>query len=55
MVMSTIAGGPAALAGILQGNAIVRVDGEYAKGQYGDVVAAKCKGAVGEKVELDFL
>jgi carboxyl-terminal processing protease len=55
MVMSTIAGGPAALAGILPGNGIVRVNGEYVKGQSGDVVAAKCKGEVGEKVELDFL
>ena len=45
MVMPTISGGPAALAGVLPGDATVRVDGEYVKGQSGDVMAAKCKGA----------
>lgn len=55
LVMSIVSNGPAALAGILPGDAIVKINGEYVQGESANIVANKCRGKVGEKVELDYL
>jgi carboxyl-terminal processing protease len=55
MVMSTVPNGPAAIAGLVPGDAIVKVNGEYVQGESADIVATKCRGKVGQKVELDYL
>ena len=55
LVMSTVTNGPAALAGILPGDAIVKVNGDYVQGESADVIANKCRGKIGEKIELDYL
>jgi carboxyl-terminal processing protease len=53
MVMSTAPNGPAAIAGLVPGDAIV--NGEYVQGESADIVATKCRGKIGQKVELDYL
>ena len=55
LVMSTVTNGPAALAGILPGDAIVKVNGDYVQGESADVIANKCRGKIGEMIELDYL
>lgn len=55
MVMSILSKGPAALSGIQPGDAIVRVNGEYVQGESADIVANKCRGKIGQQVELDYL
>ncbi|KAL3763565.1 hypothetical protein ACHAW5_008108, partial [Stephanodiscus triporus] len=54
-VMATAAGGPAAVAGVRPGDAIVGVDGADVAGSSAEVVAAKCRGEAGGTVEVDFL
>ena len=44
--------GPAAAAGIQVGDVILEVDGENMEGSTAEVVAAKCRGEPGEKVEV---
>ena len=52
VVMRTENGGPAATAGILPGDSILKVDGESMEGATAEFVAAKCRGEAGGKVEL---
>ena len=53
LVMGLTDGAPAAKAGLQIGDAIVKIDGESMESVSADVVAAKCRGGVGEKLELD--
>ena len=55
MVMATTPGGPAALAGVQAGDTILSIDGESMDTTSADVVAAKCRGEPGTKVEVKFL
>ena len=55
MVMATTPNGPASKAGIQSGDIIVKVNGEGMEGMSADVVAAKCRGDVGEKLDLDYV
>ena len=55
MVMKTISGGPADLAGIQAGDAILKIDGEDMAGASAEIVAAKCRGEQGKKVDIIFL
>ena len=52
-VMSAVAGGPAQAAGIKAGDAIVSIDGESMDGASAEVVAAKCRGESGGKLEVE--
>ncbi len=53
--MATTENGPAATAGVRAGDAILKIDGESMEGATAEVVAAKCRGQPGEKVDVDFL
>jgi carboxyl-terminal processing protease len=55
MVMAVTENGPAAKAGLQIGDLIVSIDGETMEGASAEVVAAKCRGEVGQKLEMDFL
>ena len=55
IVMATTNGSPASAANIQVGDAIVKVNGESMQGASAEVVAYKCKGEAGGKVELDLL
>jgi carboxyl-terminal processing protease len=55
MVMAVTENGPAAKAGLQIGDFIVGIDGETMEGASAEVVAAKCRGEVGQKLEMDFL
>ena len=55
VVMATTADGPAASAGVQAGDVILKIDGEDMSGASADVVAAKCRGEQGQKVEIVFL
>ena len=55
VVMATIPGSPAAAAGVQAGDAILKVDGESMDGATAEVVAAKCRGEAGGKIDIDFL
>ncbi|KAL7535034.1 hypothetical protein ACHAXR_006223 [Thalassiosira sp. AJA248-18] len=55
VVMATVSGGPAAAAGVRAGDVILKVDGESIEGASAEVVAAKCRGEAGGKVDVDFL
>lgn len=52
VVMGTIDGGPAKSAGIRRGDEIVEIDGESMEGSSAEVVAAKCKGEIGSKINI---
>jgi carboxyl-terminal processing protease len=52
VVMATTTGGPAKAAGIHEGDIILEVDGESMEGATAEVVAAKCRGDPGGKVEV---
>jgi len=52
VVMAATKGGPAAAAGIQAGDVIQEVDGESMKGASAEVVAAKCRGEPGGKVQV---
>ena len=52
VVMRTEGGSPAAAAGIRAGDTIVGVDGESMEGATAELVAAKCRGEPGERVEV---
>ena len=52
-VMAATTGGPAQAAGIKPGDAIISIDGEIMEGASAEVVAAKCRGESGGKVELE--
>lgn len=54
VVMTTTSDGPAALAGVHAGDQIIKIDGEYMEGASAEVVAAKCKGEQGQKVDIVF-
>lgn len=54
VVMATTAGSPAAAAGVQPGDAILKVDGESMEGATAEVVAAKCRGDAGGKIDVDF-
>ena len=55
MVMATTPGGPAAISGVQVGDTISKVDGENMQGVSAEVVAAKCRGEAGGKVDIDFV
>mmetsp|Transcript_13432 Transcript_13432/g.29170 ORF Transcript_13432/g.29170 Transcript_13432/m.29170 type:complete len:506 (+) Transcript_13432:122-1639(+) len=55
VVMTTITGSPAAAAGVQAGDAILKVNGENMEGATAEVVAAKCRGEAGGKIDVDFL
>ena len=52
VIMSAIRGGPAAAAGIQAGDVILEVDGESMEGASAELVAAKCRGEAGGKVDV---
>lgn len=52
-VMAATSGGPAQAAGIKPGDAIISIDGENMEGASAEVVAAKCRGESGGKVEVE--
>jgi len=55
VVMATTKGSPAATSGVQVGDEIIKVNGESMLGSSADVVAAKCRGEAGGKVEIDFI
>ena len=55
MVMAINKGSPAAASGVQVGDEIIKVNGESMVGASADVVAAKCRGEAGGKVEIDFI
>jgi len=55
MVMAINKGSPAAASGVQVGDEIIKVNGESMVGASADVVAAKCRGEAGQKVEIDFI
>lgn len=55
VVMATTREGPAAAAGVQAGDAIVSINGESMGAASADVVAAKCRGEPGTKVEVEIL
>lgn len=55
VVMGVTDDGPASKAGLRVGDMIVKIDGESLEGTSADVIAAKCRGGIGEKLELDFV
>jgi carboxyl-terminal processing protease len=55
VVTATTASGPAASAGVQAGDVILKIDGENMEGASAEVVAAKCRGEQGEKVDIVFL
>eukprot|EP00547_Thalassionema_nitzschioides_P006704 CAMPEP_0194218932 /NCGR_PEP_ID=MMETSP0156-20130528/24855_1 /TAXON_ID=33649 /ORGANISM="Thalassionema nitzschioides, Strain L26-B" /LENGTH=415 /DNA_ID=CAMNT_0038948447 /DNA_START=394 /DNA_END=1641 /DNA_ORIENTATION=+ len=52
VVMNTVDGGPAKSGGIRRGDVIVEIDGESMEGASAEVVAAKCKGEIGSKMNI---
>ena len=52
-VMAATPGGPAQAEGIKPGDAIIGIDGENMEGASAEVVAAKCRGEPGGKVEVE--
>lgn len=55
VVMATSAGGPSELAGVQTGDVILKINGEDMTGASAEIVAAKCRGELGEKVDIVFL
>jgi len=55
VVMATTSGGPADLAGVQAGDVILKIDGEDMTGASAEIVAAKCRGEQGQKVDVVFL
>jgi carboxyl-terminal processing protease len=55
MVMATTSGGPADLAGLQIGDIIVKIDGMDVSESSAELVAAKCRGLPGGKVDIDYL
>jgi carboxyl-terminal processing protease len=55
VVMATASGGPADLAGVQVGDVILKIDGEDMTGASAEIVAAKCRGEPGQKVDVVFL
>ncbi|KAL7509760.1 hypothetical protein ACHAXN_006730 [Cyclotella atomus] len=54
MVMAVTENSPASKAGLQAGDILTKIDGESVEGSSADVVAAKCRGEAGEKIDLDF-
>jgi carboxyl-terminal processing protease len=52
--MAVTENSPASKAGLQAGDILTKINGESVEGSSADVVAAKCRGDVGEKVEVDF-
>ena len=52
-IMAATNGGPAQAAGVQPGDAILTIDGENMEGASAEVVAAKCRGEAGDKVEIE--
>ncbi|KAL7499650.1 hypothetical protein ACHAWT_010347 [Skeletonema menzelii] len=55
VVMATTSGGPSESAGVQAGDVILKINGEDMTGASAEIVAAKCKGEQGEKVDVVFL
>ena len=55
LVMAINKGSPAAASGVQVGDEIIKVNGESMIGASADLVAAKCRGEAGGKVEIDFI
>ena len=53
LVMGITNGGPADIAGVRAGDAIIAIDGMDARGMTSDIVASKCRGRVGDEVNVD--
>ena len=55
VVMATTSGGPSESAGVQAGDVILKINGEDMTGASAEIVAAKCRGEQGEKVDIVFL
>ena len=54
-ILGTTSGGPADVAGLQSGDVIIKIDGVDVSESSAELVAAKCRGMPGDKVDVDFL